>query len=78
MMIMRWMCGVTKKDKIINEHVSRLVIVAPMTQKIPKKRLKVVRTYQEKRRTTRDKKHGRCTSRKETDRNTENHIERLL
>ena len=38
--MLRWMCGVTKKDKIRNEHVRRTVKVAPVTKKITEKMLK--------------------------------------
>ena len=34
MRMLRWMCGVTKKDKIRNEHVRGSVKVAPVTYKI--------------------------------------------
>ena len=33
------MCGVTKKDKIRNEHVRGSVEIAPVTKKITEKRL---------------------------------------
>ena len=36
---LRWMCGVTKKDKIRNEHVRGSVKVASVTKKITEKRL---------------------------------------
>ena len=39
-MILRWMCVVTKKDKIRNEHVRGSVKVAPVTTKMREKRLK--------------------------------------
>ena len=32
MRMLRWMCGVTKKDTIINEHVRVSVKVAPVTK----------------------------------------------
>ena len=34
MSMLRWMCGVTKKVKIRNEHVRRSVEVASVTMKI--------------------------------------------
>ena len=40
MRMLRSMCGVTKKDKIRNEHVRGSVKVSPMTKKIREKRLK--------------------------------------
>ena len=40
MRMMRWICGVTKKDKIRNEHVRRSAKVEPVTNKITQKRLK--------------------------------------
>ena len=40
MRMLRWMCGVTKKDKIRNDHVRESVKVAPVTKKITEKRLK--------------------------------------
>ena len=40
MRMLRWMCGVTKKDKIRNEHVRGSVKVAPVKTKMTKKRLK--------------------------------------
>ena len=39
-MRLRWMCGVTKKDKIWNEHVRGSVKVAPVTKKITEGRLR--------------------------------------
>ena len=39
MRMLRWMCAVTKKDKIRNEHVKGSVKVAPVTRKITEKRL---------------------------------------
>ena len=38
--MLRWMGGVTKKDKIRNEHVTGSVKVAPVTKQITEKRLK--------------------------------------
>ena len=38
--MLRWMCGVTKKDKIRNGHVRGSVKVEPTAKKITKKRLK--------------------------------------
>ena len=32
--MLQWMCGVTKKDNIRNEHVRESVKVAPVTKKI--------------------------------------------
>ena len=40
MRMLRWMCGVTKKDKIRNEHVTGSVKVAPVTKPNTVKRLK--------------------------------------
>ena len=40
MQMMQWMCGVTAKDKIRNEHVRRSVKVAPVAKKSTEKRLK--------------------------------------
>ena len=40
MRLLRWMNGVTKKDKIRNEHVRGSVKVAPVTKEITEKRLK--------------------------------------
>ena len=37
MRVLRWMCGVTKKDKIRNEHVRRSAKVAPVTKTITEK-----------------------------------------
>ena len=34
MRMLRWMCGVTKKDNIRNEHVRASVKVTPVTKKI--------------------------------------------
>ena len=39
MRMLRWMCGVTKKDKIRNDHVGGSVKVALVTKKITEKRL---------------------------------------
>ena len=38
--MLRWMCGVTKKDNTRNNHVRGSVKVAPVTKKITEKRLK--------------------------------------
>ena len=38
--MLRWMCGVTTKDKISNEHVTGSVKVSPVTKKITKISLK--------------------------------------
>ena len=40
MWMLRWMCGVTKKDKVRNKRVRGSVKVAPVTKKITEKRLK--------------------------------------
>ena len=40
MRMLRWMCGVTQKDKIRNEHVTGSVNVAPVTKQITERRLK--------------------------------------
>ena len=40
MRTLRWTCGVTKKDKIRNEHVRGSVKVASLTKKIAERRLK--------------------------------------
>ena len=37
MRMLRWMCRVTKKDKIRNEHARGSVKVAPVTKKIIEK-----------------------------------------
>ena len=39
MRMLRWMCGVTKKDQMRNEHVRGSVKVSPVTEKITEKRL---------------------------------------
>ena len=41
MRMLRWTCGVTKKDKIRNEHVRGSVKVAPVAEKITENRLKL-------------------------------------
>ena len=40
MRMLQWMCGVTRKDAIRNEHVRGSVKVAPVAKKITMKRLK--------------------------------------
>ena len=77
MRMLRWMCDVTTKNKIINEHVRGTVKEAPLTtKKITEKRL--TRYENVKRRSALAKKNGRFTStRKETERKTENQVERL-
>ena len=40
MRMLRWMYGVTNKDKTRNEHVRGSVKVAPVTKKITEKRLR--------------------------------------
>ena len=67
MRMLRWMCGVLKKDKIRNEQVRGSVKVAPVTKKIPEKRLWGM-DMSEKGRRARAKKNVRFTStRKETE-----------
>ena len=39
MRMLRWMCGVTEKDKITNKRVRGSAYVAPLTKKITDKRL---------------------------------------
>ena len=39
-MLMRWMCGVTRKDKIQNEHIRRTARVVQASKKITEERLK--------------------------------------
>ena len=36
--MLMWMCGVTKKDKMRNEHVRRSVKVAPVMKEMTEKR----------------------------------------
>ena len=36
--MLMWMCGVTKKDKMRNEHLRRSVKVAPVTKEMTEKR----------------------------------------
>ena len=43
----QWMCGVTKKDNIRDEHVRGYKKVAPVTKKIAEKRLKWQDTLRE-------------------------------
>ena len=40
MRMLRWMCGVTKKDDTRDEHVRGSVKVTPMTKKMTDKRLR--------------------------------------
>ena len=40
MRMLRWMCGVTTKDKIRNEQVRGTVKVAPVVEKITEKIMK--------------------------------------
>ena len=61
MSLLTCMCGVTKKDKTINDHVRRSVKVAHVTQK-HREKAKGVRTFQAKGRIRRAKKNGRYTS----------------
>ena len=44
MRMLRWMCGITKKYNVINEHVRESVKVVPVTKKIAENVLKVART----------------------------------
>ena len=39
MRMLRWMCGVTSKDKIKNEHIRGTTRVAPASKKITERRL---------------------------------------
>ena len=40
MRMLRWICGITKKDKVRNEYVRGSLEVTPVTQNITDKRLK--------------------------------------
>ena len=75
----RWMCGVTKADKIRNEHVRGSLKVAPMPKKITEKTLKWYGHVKRRDEGACGKKNVRCTStRNETERKTENQVERLV
>ena len=41
MRMLRWMCGVTRKDKIRNERVSGTTTIAQSSKKITERRLKL-------------------------------------
>ena len=72
-------CGVTKKDKNRNEHVRGSVKVAPVTKKVTEKRLKWYRHVKRRDEGHVLRKNVRCTSTgKETERKTENQVERLV
>ena len=40
MRMLRWMCGHTRKDKIMNDHIREWVGVAPITEKFVENRLR--------------------------------------
>ena len=67
------------KYKIRNEHVRGSVKVTPVTKKITEKRLKWYYGRYQKGKKTHAMRNVRCTStRKETERKTENQVEILL
>ena len=49
MKILRWMCGVTKLDKIRNERIRGTIKVGGITKKVQERRLKWYGHYDEKR-----------------------------
>ena len=74
MRMLRWMCGVTRKDKIRNEHIRGTTRVAQASKKITERRLN---WYGHAMRRDGESVEGRYTREKE-ERTTENKMERRV
>ena len=74
MRMLRWMCGVTRKDKIRNEHIRGTTRVAQASKKITERRLN---WYGHVMRRDGESVEGRYTREKE-ERTTENKMERRV
>ena len=79
MRMLRWMCGVTRKYKIRNDHIRGTTRVAQASKKDHREKIDLVRTCDEARwRThTEESDEGRYTREKE-ERTTENKMERRM
>ena len=79
MRMLRWMCVVTRKDKIRNEHIRGTTRVAQASKKITERRLALVRACDEERwRTHTEESVEDGYTKEKEERTTENKMERRV
>ena len=65
MRMLRWMCGVTRRDKIRNEHIRGTAIMVQASKKITEKTTEVVRPCEKNERGAHSEKNARCGNTRE-------------